>query len=69
VRSCISVKADVTTTETEPAIVTFDDKSLAEAGIRLVLEQQIVAWNKQDLEGFMQTYWKSDELNFTERVD
>jgi uncharacterized protein (TIGR02246 family) len=29
-----------------------------------VLDKQRVAWNKGDLEAFMQTYWKSDSLVF-----
>ena len=29
-----------------------------------VLDTQRLAWNKGDLEGFMQTYWKSDSLLF-----
>lgn len=29
-----------------------------------VLDQQKEAWNAFDLEGFMQGYWKSDELKF-----
>ena len=29
-----------------------------------VLDTQTDAWNKNDLEGFMQGYWKSDELKF-----
>ena len=29
-----------------------------------VLEAQIAAWNKGDLEGFMTTYWNSPELSF-----
>lgn len=61
--SCISVKADVTTTESSSSIPS-DNPDLAEAGIRLVLEQQVKAWNKHDLEGFMETYWKSDQLKF-----
>ncbi len=32
--------------------------------IRGVLEAQVVAWNKGDLEGFMAGYWKSDKLFF-----
>ncbi|OZV69357.1 YybH family protein [Winogradskyella aurantia] len=60
--SCISVKADVTTTESPS---TFSDSpNLAEAGIRLVLENQIKAWNKHDLKGFMEGYWKSSQLKF-----
>jgi ketosteroid isomerase-like protein len=29
-----------------------------------VLDDQRVAWNKGDIEGFMQGYWKSDSLMF-----
>ncbi|SDS23677.1 YybH family protein [Winogradskyella sediminis] len=58
--SCISIKADVTTETTN----TDDSTSLAEAGIRLVMEAQEIAWNNHDLEGFMQGYWKSDSLKF-----
>ncbi len=58
--SCISVKADITT----DSEVYATEKNMAEAGIRLVMEQQEIAWNKHDLEGFMQGYWKSPELKF-----
>ena len=34
------------------------------AAIRKVMEDQVVAWNRQDLEGFMAGYWKSPELTF-----
>lgn len=32
--------------------------------IRAVLDRQVAAWNRQDLEGFMEGYWKSSELTF-----
>jgi ketosteroid isomerase-like protein len=32
--------------------------------IRKVLTQQVEAWNKQDLDGFMKGYWHSSELTF-----
>lgn len=57
--SCISVKADINSTAEEST-----DYELAEAVIRLVLEKQVTAWNKHDLEGFMDGYWKSDQLKF-----
>lgn len=38
----------------------MDDKQ----AIRDVLEKQRVAWSNNDLEGFMQGYWKSDSLKF-----
>lgn len=35
-----------------------------EAHIRQLLSTQTEAWNRGDLEGFMQTYWKADSLMF-----
>ncbi len=35
-----------------------------EADVRALLQRQQDAWNRQDLEGFMAGYWKSDELTF-----
>ena len=35
-----------------------------EDAIKQVLNDQVAAWNKGDLEGFMQGYWKSPELTF-----
>jgi beta-aspartyl-peptidase (threonine type) len=32
--------------------------------IQKVINDQAIAWNKGDLEGFMAGYWKSDELTF-----
>jgi beta-aspartyl-peptidase (threonine type) len=36
----------------------------AHKAIRKVLDDQVAAWNKGDLEGFMAGYWQSDELSF-----
>lgn len=32
--------------------------------VKTLLQGQAAAWNKGDIEGFMQTYWKSDKLQF-----
>ena len=32
--------------------------------ISLLLDKQVEAWNEGNLEKFMETYWKSDELSF-----
>jgi hypothetical protein len=32
--------------------------------IRQLLQKQVEAWNEGDLEKFMETYWKSEELSF-----
>lgn len=34
------------------------------ADIQRVLDDQIAAWNKGDLDGFMKGYWKSKDLTF-----
>ncbi|MGZ3854377.1 MAG: YybH family protein [Flavisolibacter sp.] len=39
-------------------------QSKDEQEIRQLLATQTKAWNKGDIEGFMQTYWKSDSLMF-----
>ncbi|HEY0426758.1 MAG TPA: DUF4440 domain-containing protein [Pyrinomonadaceae bacterium] len=41
---------------------TKDEK--ARAAIRKVMEDQAAAWNRGDIEGFMEGYWKSPELKF-----
>ena len=35
-----------------------------DAAIRKVLQSQVEAWNRHDLEGFMAGYWNSRELTF-----
>ncbi len=40
------------------------DSSGASRAIRAVMEAQVTAWNKHDLQGFMAGYWKSPELTF-----
>jgi ketosteroid isomerase-like protein len=43
-------------------------KGVAQSGdekaIRLLLDQQTDAWNRGDIEGFMNGYWESDSLMF-----
>jgi len=50
-----------------PALA-FSLITLAQAGdavsIRKVLDEQIKEWNKGNIEGFMQGYWRSDSLMF-----
>ena len=35
-----------------------------EVAIRAVLDAQVAAWNKGDLDGFMEGYWNSPDLSF-----
>ena len=39
-------------------------QSSDELSIRKVLDDQLKAWNKGDIESFMQGYWKNDSLMF-----
>ena len=41
-----------------------DSLETAKIGILKVMNDQEIAWNNHDLEGFMQGYWKSDSLKF-----
>jgi len=45
-----------------PALVWAQAKE--EKAIRQLLTVQTESWNRGDMEGFMQTYWKSDSLMF-----
>jgi ketosteroid isomerase-like protein len=36
----------------------------SEKAVRKVLDDQVQAWNRGDLDAFMQGYWKSNELRF-----
>lgn len=36
----------------------------AEAAVRSVLESQVAAWNRGDIEGFMEGYWHSEQMTF-----
>ena len=38
--------------------------SAAESAIRAVLDAQVEAWNRRDLEGYMAGYWNSPDLVF-----
>ena len=33
--------------------------------ITKVLAKQVYCWNREDIDGFMETYWKSDDLTFS----
>lgn len=46
------------------ASVTAFSQPKEEAAIRRLLTLQTEAWNVGNIEGFMQTYWKSDSLMF-----
>ena len=40
------------------------DAAAEKAAVRKVLDAQVAAWNKGDLEAFMDGYWRSDALTF-----
>jgi len=43
-------------------------QSSDEIAIRRLLQTQTETWNRGDINGFMQTYWKSDSLQFVGRT-
>ncbi len=44
-----------------PTATALDDS----AQIKQLMTAQVAAWNRGDLEGFMDTYWKSEKLTFS----
>jgi beta-aspartyl-peptidase (threonine type) len=46
------------------SIYTLGRHEQSELAIRAVLDMQVVAWNKGDIEGFMRGYWMSKDLTF-----
>lgn len=46
------------------SVVVSAQESKAQVAIRKVMEDQTAAWNRGDIEGFMQGYWKSEKLTF-----
>lgn len=44
---------------------TASSGAIADGEVRQVLQQQLDAWNAGDIEGFMQHYWKSDDVTFS----
>ena len=43
---------------------TADEQASSKNAVQKVLDDQVAAWNKGDLVGFMAGYWKSNELTF-----
>ncbi len=43
---------------------TFAQNSSVNSAVNSVLQQQVDAWNRHDLEGFMSAYWNSPDLIF-----
>ena len=47
-----------------PLTLAAGEPAKEHAAVRRVLDDQVVAWNKGDLEAFMAGYWKSEKLSF-----
>jgi ketosteroid isomerase-like protein len=45
-------------------LVTISPTRADEKAVRAVLNDQVAAWNKADIDGFMKGYWKSEKLSF-----
>jgi ketosteroid isomerase-like protein len=56
--------ASVLWAQTESAALPPSEKPAAEQQIRGVLNAQVEAWNRGDLEGYMAGYWNSPDLTF-----
>jgi len=42
-----------------------NEKDTSKAAIKKVLTDQAECWNKKDIDGFMRSYWKSEQLTFS----
>lgn len=49
--------------------IVLSAQTKGEAAIRKVMDDQVAAWNRGDIEGFMQGYWRSDKLAFVSGND
>jgi len=47
-----------------PAALAQSKGEKARIAIRAVLDEQVAAWNKGDIDGFMKGYWNSPEMTF-----
>lgn len=59
---CIIIDAEETVLAPSPVGVA--DAASSETAIRAVLTRQAAAWNRGDIDAFMQDYWKSEQLRF-----
>lgn len=59
-----SIAFAVLTTGAAKATQKANTEGGATKEIRRVLDRQVEAWNRRDLEGFMQAYWHSPDLTF-----
>ena len=51
-------------TATVPSQNPSSTTGAAASEIRAILDRQVAAWNRRDLEGFMEGYWNSPSLSF-----
>ena len=54
---------------TVTAISSLAQTDKASIAIRKVMDDQTAAWNRGDIEGFMDGYWKADNLTFISGVN
>lgn len=59
-----SCNSQVSTDAALNAVIAQTTEAEDKAAILSVMKLQEVAWSKNDLEGFMKGYWKSDSLKF-----
>lgn len=63
-RPAPAAAAGPTASPARPALLAEPNAAKAQAEVRAVLDAQVAAWNRGDLEGFMAGYWRSPELVF-----
>jgi len=51
------------------AEASYAQSSKIESAIRKVMDDQAAAWNRGDIDAFMEGYWRSDKLTFVSGTD
>ena len=62
--ACVIIDAENRAVNSEISASIAGDARAREAAILQVLEAQQAAWNRGDIDAFMEGYWKSEQLRF-----
>ena len=66
---CVMCTACVSNGQAPDEAVTQSDTTSIQNEIMAVLQDQSAAWNRGDIDAFMEGYWKSDQLRFASGGD
>lgn len=58
------IRFSLTLVSVHGLVETPQELGIAERAVRALLDRQVEAWNRGDLDGFLETYWNSPQLVF-----